>query len=158
MFILIFDFERLVRLSVMLASIVGVLSEVIELGAGLRGVMDGAAVSMIQLRLAGLASILPAVSMALTFRVWGPPLREEKVWVELQAFQPKLSRLHWKAGLVSEELKEKLGEVLLVRLPSAGPEEMVVSGAVVSEGFFPQLGVTPTSLSSVWFAPSCPMV
>ena len=60
-----------------------------------------------------------------------------------------MSRLHWKVEPVSLEEKPKLAEALFTVLPEAGPEVMVVSGAVVST-----VQVRLAGVPSVWPAAS----
>jgi len=86
----------------------------------------------VQVRLAGVESVLPAESVALTSKVWLPFERPVYSLGEVQAPQEPLSSLHSKLEPLSEEEKLKLAE-LLCTVPE-GPESMVVSGGVVSPG------------------------
>ena len=83
-----------------------------------------------KLRLSGVASGLPAASMARTSKVCAPsasPLYA--LGLEHEAQDPA-SRRHWRLEPASEELKEKLA--LLELIVPDGPAVIVVSGAVVS--------------------------
>src|SRR4249919_4196591 len=90
----------------------------------------GAVVSIVQVKLAGDASVLPAASVARTWKVCEPWL--SPVWLlgELQADQPPPSSWHSKVEPPSEELKEKSGAAEL--LGSLGCAVIVVFGAAVS--------------------------
>ena len=91
----------------------------------------GAAVSIVQVWLAGVASVLPAWSVARTSKVWLPSLSAgERVSGLVQAVQEPLSILHSKLEPVSLEANEKLGVVLFEG--SLGCVVIDVSGAVLS--------------------------
>ena len=98
---------------------------------------------MVHLRLAGLWSVLPALSVALTSKVWRPldsllyAFGEEQ---SLQSLSEVLSRRHSNVEPLSEEEKLKLGDEEPVVLPWTGPEVIVVSGGVVSAGGGSELG------------------
>src|SRR5215218_4235803 len=76
--------------------------------------------------------MLPAGSMARTWKVWEPSARPLRALGEVQAAKASLSSLHWKVVFGSLDEKEKLAEALLSVPPAAGPESMKVSGAVRS--------------------------
>ena len=93
-------------------------------------VVSGAAVSTVNERVAGVASTLPAWSVARTEKVWAPWASAGGVWAApgpLQAAKAPESMLHWKVEFASLEEKPKVGVESLVG-PLA-PEEIVVSGA-----------------------------
>src|SRR5207249_6335171 len=71
----------------------------------------GAVKSIAQVRLAGLASVLPAVSVARTSSVWLPSASAAVVCGLVQALQLPASRRHSKLEPGSLELKLKLGVV-----------------------------------------------
>jgi hypothetical protein len=100
--------------------------------AGLESiVVFGAVVSSVHVDAAGDASVLPAASVARTSKVWLPsPSAGEIVSGLVHADQLRPSMRHWKVEPVSEELKLKSGVVSFDG--SAGPESIVVSGAVLS--------------------------
>jgi hypothetical protein len=90
---------------------------------------------IVQVRLAGLWSVLPALSVALTWKVWEPLDKPLYALGEVQEGSQGLpSRLHSNVEPLSEEEKPKLADVEPVVLPSDGPELIVVSGGVVSAG------------------------
>ena len=83
----------------------------------------GAVVSTLNERLAGVGSVFPAVSVALTSKVCGPCASAEEVWVRPgpeQAPKGWESIRHWKLEPVSFEEKPKVGVVSLVA--PEGPE------------------------------------
>jgi hypothetical protein len=86
--------------------------------------------STVKLRDAGLASTFPAASLARTSKVWLPSVKPEYDLGDEQAAQLLASRRHSNVEPDSLELNPKLAEVELT-VPE-GPEEMVVSGGVVS--------------------------
>ncbi len=111
---------------------VGVVSLVGPLGP-VSIVVCGAVVSTVKLRVAGEASLLPAVSVARTSKVWGPWLRTAVVWVPdpEQGAKAAASIRHSKVAPGSSfEEKVKVGVVSLVG--PLGPVSIVVCGAVVS--------------------------
>ena len=74
---------------------------------------------------------MPAASVARTWKVWLPAVSAGEIDSGLaQELQPPLSMRHSKVEPVSEELKVKLGVVLLEG--SAGLESIVVFGASMS--------------------------
>ena len=83
----------------------------------------GGAVSTVKARLAGLASALPAWSIARTSNVWAPSARAAIVSGELQAAKAPASTRHWKVAPGSLE-KVKVGVASFVG--PAGPESSVV--------------------------------
>src|SRR5215203_5639177 len=95
---------------------------------------------MVHLRLAGLWSVLPALSVALTLKVCSPLASLLYDVGEVQYSQALPSRLHSKLEPLSEEEKLKLGDEEPVVLPSTGPKSIVVSGGVVSAGGGSELG------------------
>ena len=73
----------------------------------------GPVVSTVQVRLAGVVSTLPAVSIALTWKVCEPSAKvpcSGTVLDEVQLVKAAPSRLHWKVEPASEEEKLKLAE------------------------------------------------
>ena len=113
---------------------VGVVSLVWAGGAPVIAVVGGV-VSTVKVREAGVASVLPAASVARTSKVWEPSLSDAVVCGEVQLPQPPgplPSRRHSKLEPDSEELNPKSGVALLVRPPPAGPLVIVVWGAVAS--------------------------
>src|SRR5919107_3282389 len=82
--------------------------------------------------MAGVASVLRAASVALTEKEWEPLAKPVYFLGEVQALKAALSSLHWKVELASEE--EKVNVALFCFMVPAGPESMVVFGAVVSCG------------------------
>ena len=93
------------------------------------GVVSGAVVSIVQVWEAGVASVLPAVSVARTSKVWEPSARASTVWGLEQEAKPPASSWHSK---VEDSLAEKVKVASAELEGSAGPESMVVSGSVVS--------------------------
>jgi hypothetical protein len=87
---------------------------------------------MVQLRLAGVGSVLPALSLARTSKLWSVAVSEEYCLGELQGLQAPESMRHSKLEPFSLALKLKLAEVAPV--DPEGPESIVVSGGVVSAG------------------------
>jgi hypothetical protein len=100
--------------------------------AGLESmVVLGAVRSIVQVWLAGVASVLPAASVARAWKVWLPPVSAGEIDSGLvQDVQLPPSTRHSKVEPLSEELKLKLGVVLLDG--SDGLESIVVFGAVRS--------------------------
>src|SRR5206468_10899506 len=94
-------------------------------------VVVGGVRSTVQVWLAGVASVLPAASVARTSKVWLPAVRAGEIDSGLvQELQLPVSMRHSKLEPLSSELKLKLGVVLLDG--SDGFESMVVFGAVRS--------------------------
>ncbi len=100
-------------------------------------VVSGGAVSTVQVRVAGEASVLPAWSIARTAKVWLPSARPLYDAGLVQAVKTAPSRLHSKVRLPGSEMssvpvKMKEAEALLMDEPSAGPLVMEVFGFTVS--------------------------
>ena len=93
-------------------------------------VVFGAVRSIVQVKLAGVPSVFPAASVALTWKVCEPAARPLYVCGLVQAAKAAPSSEHWKLEPVSVELKLKLGPVELDGLD--GVDVIVVSGAVSS--------------------------
>src|SRR5262245_12168542 len=90
----------------------------------------GAAVSTVKLREAGVWSVLPAGSVARTWKLWGPSLREAVVSGLEQGAQEPESTRHSKLDPAWSESKVKVGVGSLVG--PVGPVRMAVSGSAVS--------------------------
>ncbi len=91
----------------------------------------GAVRSIVQVSLAGVASVLPAVSVAWTSKVWLPaPRAGETVNGLVQDVQLLPSMRHSNVEPGSLELNVNVGVVSLSGLP--GPESRLVTGAVLS--------------------------
>ena len=86
--------------------------------------------STVQVRLAGVASVLPLASVARVEKVCVPVASEPKEAGEAQSLQGRESSEHSKLELASLELKRKLALVEVV--VAAGPESIEVLGGVVS--------------------------
>jgi hypothetical protein len=95
-------------------------------------VVLGAAVSTLQVRVAGVASTLPAASLALTEKVCDPLESPVRFLGEVHVVKFPASSLHSKVEPDSEEENVNEADVLLTE--PEGPEPMVVSGGVVSGG------------------------
>ena len=95
-------------------------------------VVCGAAVSTVNDRVAGEASVLPAASRARTLTEWPPSASAAVVHGLMHAAQVPASTRHVNAEPASVEVKPNAGVASLVGPP--GPEPIVVSGAVVSGG------------------------
>ena len=121
-------------------------------------VVCGAAVSTVKLRDAGVASTLPAGSVARTSNVWAPSASEAVVWAELQEPQAPASTRHsnvepaWSAENANVGVESFVGP--------DGPLSIVVCGAAVSTVKLRDAGVASTfaagsvaRTSNVW-APS----
>jgi hypothetical protein len=100
-----------------------------SLGAAVM-VVSGAAVSTVQVKVAGVASTLPAGSVARTLNVCEPLASPAYGFGLVQVVNPPLSSSHSKVEPGSLAVKEKLAEVLAVG--SLGEAVMVVFGAPVS--------------------------
>ena len=112
---------------------VGVASFVVPAGPAVIVVSGGVvstAVSTVKSREAGVGSVLPAVSVARTSKVWAPSVSAAVVCGEVQAANASLSMRHLKVEPVSVESKEKVGVLSLV-VP-VGPPVIVVFGGAVS--------------------------
>src|SRR4051794_30758328 len=94
--------------------------------------VSGAVVSTVKVREAGVGSVLVAMSVARTAKLWGPSARVPVVSGEEQELKPPPSIEHSKVLPGSFELKVKAGVAVVMVEPSAGPESIVVSGAAVS--------------------------
>ena len=102
-----------------LNSKVGVLSLVRSSCAGPASmVVSGDAVSTVKVRDAGVASVLPASSVARTSKVCWPSLSEGDAG-ELQGVKSSVSTRHSKVELASLELNSKVGVESLVRGPGS---------------------------------------
>ena len=110
---------------------VGVVS-LVEVPGLLVMVVSGGTVSTVKVRLAGVASTLPAPSMARTSKVCEPSDRAAVVKGVVQAANAAASKRHWNVEPASVEVKVKVGVLSLVVLPAAGPPVMFVSGGVAS--------------------------
>ncbi len=108
---------------------VGVLSLVVPLGPAVI-VVSGGVVSTLNARLAGVGSVLPAVSVARTSNVCAPSASAAVVNGVVQAANAPASTRHWKVDPASVAVKENVGVLSLV-VP-VGPAVIVVSGGVVS--------------------------
>jgi hypothetical protein len=87
----------------------------------------------VQLRLAGVASVLPAASMARTRKVWVPVVSPVYERGELQAAYAVVeSSEHWNVDPLSLALNVNVALVLVVVEPAAGPPVMVVLGGAMS--------------------------
>ena len=96
-------------------------------------VTAGATVSTVIVRVAGVASTLPAGSMARTSKVCEPSLRPMKLPGELQVVNAAglvESIRHWNVAVPSGELKAQLA--LAVAMVPVGPLSMFVSGTTAS--------------------------
>ena len=91
--------------------------------------VSGAIVAILHVYVAGLASTLPAVSIALTWKLCDPSESDGVVNGEVHAANADESSEHWKVE-VSLAVKLRLGVVTL--LGFVGYAVIVVSGAVVS--------------------------
>ena len=83
--------------------------------------VDGATVSTVHVRLAGVASALPTGSIALTWNVCGPSVRLEYVAGEAQAANVTPSSEHWKVAVASGEVNENVADVDETLALFAGP-------------------------------------
>ena len=121
-----------VPVNVAVAVLVGVCEGVAEaVGVPVKvGVRVGPPVSTVQVRLAGVPSIFPARSVAITWNVCEPSKRLSKVCGEAHPSISSPSRSHRNEAPDSFDEKVKVAEVLLT-IP-LGPELMTVSGAVLS--------------------------
>src|ERR671914_345926 len=102
---------------------------VVVAGGACEIVVCGAAVSTVIARLAGLASVLPAASVARTSNVCAPSDNAPVVCGEVHAANAAVSTRHWKFAPASLE-NPKVGVESLVS--PEGPESIVVWGATVS--------------------------
>ena len=88
--------------------------------------------STVQVLLAGVASMLPAPSLARAWKLWLPSAKPAYTFGDAQVLKAALSKLHSKVELVSLDEKLNVAELLLA-VPD-GPESIWVSGGVVSAG------------------------
>src|ERR671915_595182 len=102
---------------------------VVVAGGACEIVVCGAAVSTVIARLAGVASVLPAASVARTSNVCAPLASAAVVCGEVQAANAEVSTRHWNVAPASLE-NANVGVASDVR--PFGPESIVVCGAVVS--------------------------
>jgi hypothetical protein len=93
-------------------------------------VVSGSVRSIVQAWVAGVASVFPAKSVALTSKVCEPAASPVYALGEVQEAKAPASSLHSKVEPASEELKEKLASVELVG--SAGLLAIVVWGSLRS--------------------------
>src|SRR4051812_12535214 len=108
----------------------GVASPVRAPSTGEESVSPGSAGLTIHVTDAGVASVLPATSVARTWKVWEPALRPGSACGEAQAAQAPPSSRHWKLAPVSVESKRKSAEV--VPVTAGGVWVKSVSGVVRS--------------------------
>ncbi len=120
---------------------VGVVSLVEPPERGPRDGGVGRGVSTVKVRDAGVASRLPAASVARTANVWEPCVSVPVVKGDVQLVKAAPSTLHWKVAGDSLDENVKAGVVLLVEPPFATPESMVVFGGVVSTLIVREAGV-----------------
>ena len=111
---------------------VGVESLVVPVGPAVMVVSGGVVseVSTVNARLAGVASVLPAASVARTSKVCAPRLNAPVVNGDVHGANAAASTRHSNVEPASVAVNEKLGVVSLVT--PLGPAVIVVSGAVVS--------------------------
>ena len=95
-------------------------------------VSAGGVVSTVNARVAGVASTLPAASVARTDTLCGPSARVVVVQGLVQLAHAPESTWHWNVDPLSLDVKANVGVLSLV--VAVGPELIVVSGAVVSAG------------------------
>src|SRR5262245_47153562 len=91
---------------------------------------SGAIESIVQLKLAGVASVLPAASRARTWNVWTPWARPVRLFGLVQAAYAAPSTEHSNVAEPSGEVNAKLA--LVEVLFAFGLDVMLVSGDVVS--------------------------
>src|ERR687896_220906 len=92
----------------------------------------GGGAVIVQSHVAGLGSMFPAGSLAFTSKWWLPTVRLEYEMPEVQGASASASRLQRKVEPASLAVKVKVADVLFV--DAGGPEVIVVSGGVVSDG------------------------
>jgi hypothetical protein len=90
----------------------------------------GGPVSTVQVRLAGVGSVLPTASVARTCTVWLPSVSPVYVLALVQEANAPASSLHSNVLPASEDANSKVPLVWFVGL--VGPEVMVVCGGVAS--------------------------
>jgi hypothetical protein len=106
----------------------------------------------VQVRLAAEASVFPAESVALTWKVCEPTVSELYSLGELQAPQAPESSLHSKLEPLSLAEKPKLAAVAVV--VAGGPERIVVLGAVVSASADGLVSAATTAAETAWRIPA----
>ena len=109
--------------------------------------MSGAVRSTVQVWLAGVASVLPAASVARTSKVWLPAPSEPSVSGLEHDVQLPPSMRHSKVEPASEELNEKVGVVSFDG--SGGVESIVVAGGVRSTIHVYEAGVASVSAGGI---------
>jgi hypothetical protein len=92
--------------------------------------VDGATVSTVKLRVAGVASALPTTSRARTWNACWPSLSVEYVAGDAHVAKVTPSSEHWNVAAPSGEVNENVA--LVAGVGPLGPAVIVVSGAVVS--------------------------
>src|SRR3954471_20122216 len=85
---------------------------------------------MVQLRLAGVVSVFPSVSVALAWKVCGPLWSFVKVTGDVHVLQPPLSRLH--SNVAPPSFDEKSNSADESPVVPDGPKSIVACGAVAS--------------------------
>jgi hypothetical protein len=89
----------------------------------------GTVVSTVKGRRAGVGSLFPAASVAVTSKLWKPSARGALVHGELQEAKLAASIRHWKVeGSLAEKVNVGVGSFV----HTDGPESIVVSGGSVS--------------------------
>ena len=120
---------------------VGVLSLVNPVGPPVI-VVSGTTESTVNVRLAGVGSMLPAVSMARSSKVCSPSVRTTSSTGETHAANGLSSNRHSNEATPTAASKEKIGVLSVVR--PDGPLVIVVSGAVVSTWMLTPAGSVST--------------
>src|SRR5213083_2431278 len=101
-------------------------------------IASGAVRSMVQPKLAGVGSMLPAASLARALKLWLPSVRPEWAAGLKQGAKAPPSRLHSKvrlAGAVTLSVPENVNVAVVPLVGLAGPLSTVVSGGVASTTF-----------------------
>ena len=94
--------------------------------------LPGVSAVIVQVWLAGVASVLPAGSVALASNVCSPVDNPEYAFGELQELKLPPSRRH--SNVDPASLEEKVKEALVLVVVPDGPSPIVVSGGVLSAG------------------------
>jgi len=94
--------------------------------------LPGVSAVIVQVWLAGVVSLLPAGSVALTSKVCSPVDKSEYAFGELQELKLPPSRRQ--SNVDPASLEEKVKDALVLVVVSDGPSMIVVSGGVVSAG------------------------
>ena len=102
---------------------------VLDAVAGRPSALSSRAPSTVKVRMAGVWSVLPTVSVARTLKVWTPSVRLVRVCSEVHVAQSSWSSLHWN---VADGSLEKRNAAVVVVIVPVGPASIVVWGAVVS--------------------------